>query len=151
VRNASKNVANARKSRVGDKIKRRMSMRYADISEPMAIPNVPQLPQQYLRPIAEAQGIIIEDVEEDEDLLLVSRTDGYDDGGISSYGGFGVSGAARRIAKKPVVVLDAEALQQADFDPNSCQWCNQAWNESRLEKLSLRHQGNDPQYLRNRD
>jgi len=43
-RNAQGNETDARKSRVDDKIKRRMSMRYADISVPQPTENVPALP-----------------------------------------------------------------------------------------------------------
>ncbi|KAF8314536.1 hypothetical protein DL93DRAFT_2058184 [Clavulina sp. PMI_390] len=41
-----KQRVDARKSRVGDKIKKRMSMRYADISDPVGIPDVPAMPTQ---------------------------------------------------------------------------------------------------------
>ena len=43
-RNLKRNNTDARKSRVDDKIKRRMSMRYADISVPQPTENVPALP-----------------------------------------------------------------------------------------------------------
>jgi len=43
-RNGQRNEKDARKSRVDDKIKRRMSMRYADISVPQPTENVPALP-----------------------------------------------------------------------------------------------------------
>ncbi|KAF9653216.1 hypothetical protein BDM02DRAFT_3087985 [Thelephora ganbajun] len=43
-RNAKRNNTDARKSRVDDKIKRRMSMRYADISVPQPTENIPALP-----------------------------------------------------------------------------------------------------------
>lgn len=43
-RNIKRNDTDARKSRVDDKIKRRMSMRYADISVPQPTENVPALP-----------------------------------------------------------------------------------------------------------
>lgn len=43
-RNIKRKNADARKSRVDDKIKRRMSMRYADISVPQPTENIPALP-----------------------------------------------------------------------------------------------------------
>ena len=43
-RNVKRKDTDARKSRVDDKIKRRMSMRYADISVPQPTENVPALP-----------------------------------------------------------------------------------------------------------
>jgi exocyst complex component 8 len=43
-RNIKRKNTDARKSRVDDKIKRRMSMRYADISVPQPTENVPALP-----------------------------------------------------------------------------------------------------------
>ena len=43
-RNVKRTDTDARKSRVDDKIKRRMSMRYADISVPQPTENIPALP-----------------------------------------------------------------------------------------------------------
>ena len=43
-RNVHRDAKDARKSRVDDKIKRRMSTRYADISVPQPTENVPALP-----------------------------------------------------------------------------------------------------------
>lgn len=89
----------ARKSRVGDKIKKRMSMRYADISEPVGIPDVPAIPTRALRPMR--NDIIMEE----EEIL------DYDD--LAPAGG-------RRGLAKPIVTVDKEAMQQNGFDPSAC-------------------------------
>jgi len=90
----------ARKSRVGDKIKKRMSMRYADISEPMNIPDVPSISGRALKPIQRSDVIV-----EEEDIL------DYED--VATTTGLRVSG-------KAAVVIDKEAMQQSSFDPESC-------------------------------
>lgn len=94
-----KQRADARKSRVGDKIKKRMSMRYADISDPVGIPEVPSLPNRAFRPIQ--RDIIAEE----EEIL------GYDDVAPASE---------RRIGARAVIKIDKEAMQQTSFDPDAC-------------------------------
>lgn len=89
-----------RKSRVGDKIKKRMSMRYADISEPINIPDVPSIPGRALRPIQRGDVMV-----EEEDIL------DYDD--VNATTGL-------RAGNKPAIVIDKEAMQQNSFDPEAC-------------------------------
>ncbi|KAG8746810.1 exocyst complex component exo84, partial [Ceratobasidium sp. 428] len=90
----SKANKDVRKSRVDDKMKRRMSARYADISDPRdaEVPDMPDL--RDLRRIAGA-GPTFYDDEEDEPL-----------------GGVGMGEEAR------VDVLDVRDLEQEDFDPD---------------------------------
>jgi hypothetical protein len=86
-----------RKSRVGDKIKKRMSMRYADISEPMNVPDVPPIPRRALQ----RNDMIVEE----EDIL------DYDE----------VAAATDlRAGKNAVVTIDKDAMQQSGFDPEAC-------------------------------
>lgn len=106
-----KQRADARKSRVGDKIKKRMSMRYADISEPVGIPEVPSMPNRALRPIQ--RDIIAEE----EEIL------DYDDVAPSSQ---------RRIGTRAAVTIDKEAMQQTGFDPDSCMYFTSSSFSSRL-------------------
>ncbi len=82
----------ARKSRVDDKIKKRMSTRYADISGPTEIPNVPSVPAlpMKLRPLREEEEKDMEDIH------------GY------------------RQNDAPSQVVDLAALRQPDFNPESC-------------------------------
>jgi len=75
-------------------------MRYADISEPMNIPDVPSIPGRSLRPIQRSDVIV-----EEEDIL------DYED--VAAKTGL-------RIGGKPAVVIDKEAMQQSSFDPESC-------------------------------
>ncbi|KAG9124358.1 exocyst complex component exo84 [Ceratobasidium sp. 392] len=93
----SKANKDARKSRVDDKMKRRMSARYADISDPhdAEVPDMPDL--RDLRRIA-GTGPTFYDDEEDEPL-----------GGT----GGGMGEEAR------VDVLDVRDLEQEDFDPDA--------------------------------
>lgn len=94
----SKGNKDARKSRVDDKMKRRMSARYADISDPRdaEVPDMPDL--RDLRRIA-ATGPTFYDDEEDEPL-----------GG----GGTGMGEDSR------IDVLDVRDLEHEDFDPDAC-------------------------------
>ncbi|KAG8687826.1 exocyst complex component exo84, partial [Ceratobasidium sp. 395] len=91
----SKANKDVRKSRVDDKMKRRMSARYADISDPRdaEVPDMPDL--RDLRRIA-GTGPTFYDDEEDEPL-----------------GGVGMGEEAR------VDVLDVRDLEQEDFDPDA--------------------------------
>lgn len=94
----------ARKSRVGDKIKKRMSMRYADISEPVGIPDVPSLPTHALRDIRRNDVIV-----EEEDIL------DYDEAAAATD---------RRTRGKAAVTIDKEAMQSTSFDPDACMYFN---------------------------
>ena len=82
----------ARKSRVDDKIKKRMSTRYADISGPTVIPHVPRVPAlpMNLRPLEEEEEKDVEDIH------------GY------------------RQNDAPSQVVDLAVLRQSDFNPESC-------------------------------
>lgn len=95
--------ADARKSRVGDKIKKRMSMRYADISDPVGVPEVPSLPTRALRSFQRSDVIA-----EEEEIL------DYDD--------VVAPGAGRRIAARTNITIDKEAMQQNGFDPDACMY-----------------------------
>lgn len=92
-----------RKSRVDDRIKKRMSMRYAEISAPTniegggGIPDVPALPLS-LRPGG----------------AVVSR----DDAGAS---GDGSSVVTRRERAEDPRVLERRMLDKDDFDPDACE------------------------------
>lgn len=114
-----KTAQNARKSRVGDKIKRRMSMRYADISDPIGIPDVPALPNQMLRPTGEYSRQTFDEPEEEEEELLVDGRGNYYQNDPRTSGYVGPSGGTRRPAKRSVE-LDTEALLQSSFDPDAC-------------------------------
>lgn len=99
----------ARKSRVDDKMKRRMSARYADISDPRdaEVPDMPDL--RDLRRIAAGSGggggggggYGYYDEDEDE--------------GAVGAGGVGEEGGGR------VDVLDVRDLEQEEFDPDACE------------------------------
>ena len=56
-KNTLKGDKDARKSRVGDKIKKRMSTRYADMPESTSIPDVPALPIRAIRTADDAENI----------------------------------------------------------------------------------------------
>ncbi|QRV80374.1 exocyst complex component EXO84 [Ceratobasidium sp. AG-Ba] len=92
----SKGNKDARKSRVDDKMKRRMSARYADISDPRdaEVPDMPDL--RDLRRIA-GTGPTFYDDDEDEPL-----------------GGLGGAGEEGRVD-----VLDVRDLEHEDFDPDA--------------------------------
>lgn len=75
-------------------------MRYADISEPMNIPDVPSIPGRALRPIQRDDLIV-----EEEDIL------DYDDVAAAND-----AHAGKRVA----VTIDKEAMQQSGFDPEAC-------------------------------
>ncbi|KAG9100956.1 exocyst complex component exo84 [Ceratobasidium sp. UAMH 11750] len=94
----SKGNKDARKSRVDDKMKRRMSARYADISDPRdaEVPDMPDL--RDLRRIKAGTGPTFYDDDEDEPLG-------------------GVGGAMGEEAR--VDVLDVRDLEQEDFDPDA--------------------------------
>lgn len=77
-----------------------MSMRYADISEPINIPDVPSIPGRALRPIQRGDVMV-----EEEDIL------DYDD--VNATTGL-------RAGNKPAIVIDKEAMQQNSFDPEAC-------------------------------
>jgi hypothetical protein len=96
----SKGNKDARKSRVDDKMKRRMSARYADISDPRdaEVPDMPDL--RDLRRIA-GTGPTFYDDDEDEPV-----------GGIG--GGMG--------EESRVDVLDVRDLEQEEFDPDACMY-----------------------------
>lgn len=86
-----KGGGNAPKSRVDDRIKKRMTMRYADISEPshLSIPNMPSLPANPL-PGTSVRG-------RDEQLFVESPTKQED---------------PRR--------ADIKAMELENFDPEAC-------------------------------
>ncbi|KAF8327616.1 uncharacterized protein EI90DRAFT_3126976 [Cantharellus anzutake] len=83
--------SDARKSRVDDKIKKRMSMRYAEISGPTDIPDVPSVPPlpMQLRQFEEAKGV--------EDIL------GYRQSDVPSSG----------------QIIDLAIFQQSEFNPDA--------------------------------
>ena len=92
-RGVKRNNTDARKSRVDDKIKRRMSMRYADISVPQPTENVPALPSvpAGLRPTH-------------------GRTD--------SQGSMRIR---REKQKEDARVAENKLLDKQDFDPDICE------------------------------
>ena len=97
-------------------------MRYADISEPIGIPDVPALPTQMLRPIGEySQQPTFDEPEEEEELLVEGRGNyGYENDTATS-GYVGSSGGARRFARRAAVELDTDALREPNFDPDACE------------------------------
>jgi len=93
-RNLKRNDTDARKSRVDDKIKRRMSMRYADISVPQPTENIPALPTipAGFRPThvrSESQG-----------SLRIKREK----------------------QKEEIKVAENKLLDKQDFDPDVCEY-----------------------------
>lgn len=90
----------ARKSRVDDKIKKRMSMRYAEISGPTGISEVPEVPTlpSTLRP---------------------GRGNSGDDANARVLGD-GASVATRRERSDDPRVLERRMLDKDDFDPDAC-------------------------------
>jgi hypothetical protein len=87
-----KTLKDPRKSRVDDKIKKRMSMRYADISAPtgLDIPAVPGLPNRTsIRPGGRDQDEIVQD---------------------------------RVSAKEDPWAPDKQLLEAEDFDADACEW-----------------------------
>jgi exocyst complex component 8 len=88
---SEKGVKNAPKSRVDDRIKKRMTMRYADISQPsqLSIPSLPPFPADTI-PEVSIRG-------RDERLLVESPT---------------AQGDPRR--------ADVKAMEQENFDPEAC-------------------------------
>ncbi|KAH7338844.1 Cullin repeat-like-containing domain protein [Rhizoctonia solani] len=95
----SKGNKDARKSRVDDKMKRRMSARYADISDPRdaEVPDMPDL--RDLRRIAQGGAPANTFYDEDEDDV-----------------GVGVPGVGEEAR---VDVLDVRDLEQEEFDPDA--------------------------------
>jgi hypothetical protein len=104
----SKSNKDARKSRVDDKMKRRMSARYADISDPRdaEVPDMPDL--RDLRRIAQGSSSGPVKTFDDED---------EDDGGLA---GIGSSTGVVRREEPRVDVLDVRDLEQEEFDPDAC-------------------------------
>ncbi|CAE6507232.1 unnamed protein product [Rhizoctonia solani] len=96
----SKGNKDARKSRVDDKMKRRMSARYADISDPRdaEVPDMPDL--RDLRRIAQGGAPANTFYDEDEDDVGVG----------------GPVGAGEEVR---VDVLDVRDLEQEEFDPDA--------------------------------
>jgi len=94
----SGSTKDAPKSRVDDRIKKRMSMRYADISGPTnaSVPPMPTVPMS-LRP-----GIIslVKEEAQSDDGVNKKEKEKYED---------------PRIA-------DRKMLDKEDFDPDACEW-----------------------------
>jgi exocyst complex component 8 len=90
----------APKSRVDDRIKKRMTMRYADISGPtsLSIPNIPSLPN-------------------------ISRSGPKDEGGQSLLV---ESPTAEEDPKK----TDMKAMEQDNFDPEACKFFHKYLSEA---------------------
>lgn len=86
-----------RKSRVDDKIKKRMSMRYADISAPtdLNVPSVPRLPVG----ISSAGGRQGGGVSREQDEMVRDRSEVREDPGAA----------------------DKRILDKEDFDPDACE------------------------------
>jgi hypothetical protein len=95
---SSASTKDARKSRVDDRIKKRMSMRYADISGPTnaSVPPMPTVPMS-LRP--GVIGVVKEEVQSDDGANKKEK-EKYED---------------PRIA-------DRKMLDKEDFDPDTCEW-----------------------------
>lgn len=96
--NSSASAKDVRKSRVDDRIKKRMSMRYADISGPTnaSVPPMPTVPMS-LRP--GVIGTVKEEVQSDDGASKKEK-EKYED---------------PRIA-------DRKMLDKEDFDPDACEW-----------------------------
>ena len=97
----------SRKSRVGDKIKKRMSMRYADISTP-AMPDIPSMPSM---PILEETW---------EEPRSVPRLDDERIAGPVRPRGDG-SQRRREIVEEDSRGSDVELLTRENFDPDACE------------------------------
>lgn len=83
-----------RKSRVDDKIKKRMSMRYADISAPTPTDNVPAVPA----------------------LPIGVRPHHMHSGSRGSIE------MVRERQKEDAAVAENRLLDKQDFDPDACEW-----------------------------
>lgn len=96
-----------RATRVDDKIKKRMSMRYADISSPTNV-SVPPLPTI---PLALRPG-------------LGPGTSGKRDATDYAYTGERDEGErGERVGKEETREADLRMLDQDKFDPDACEWC----------------------------
>ncbi|KZP28786.1 hypothetical protein FIBSPDRAFT_728388 [Athelia psychrophila] len=116
----------ARKSRVDDKIKKRMSMRYAEISGPTGISEVPEVPTlpSTLRP---------------------GRGNSGDDANARVLGD-GASVATRRERSDDPRVLERRMLDKDDFDPDAylrVKLANSTESELRTLQSSLRASKDD--------
>ena len=99
----------ARKSRVDDKMKRRMSARYADISDPRdaEVPDMPDL--RDLRRIAGGSG----GGGGGGGYAAMFYDDDEDEGAVGAAGGDEMGGR--------IDVLDVRDLEQEEFDPDACE------------------------------
>ena len=95
----------ARKSRVDDRIKKRMSMRYADISGPanISVPDIPSIPLG---------------------LRAVNRDDGASVGRGSMAGedGKSVRREGKEREREDPRIAEKKMLDKDDFDADACVW-----------------------------
>lgn len=102
---AKKQSKDVRKSRVDDRIKKRMSMRYADISGPtdVSVPDMPSIPLG-LRP--------------------GNRDDGSSVGRGSAAGEEGKSGRreGKERDREDPRIAEKKMLDKDDFDADACAW-----------------------------
>lgn len=104
----TKENRDARKSRVGDKIKKRMSMRYAEISEPapvgrgpgVGMPALPSMPEVPLGRTMDRQR---------------PRQEGYDRP-LREL----VDDEPDEVQQDPLII-DTKVLEQPNFDPDACE------------------------------
>lgn len=98
-----------RTSRVDDKIKKRMSMRYAEISGPKELQNIPPVPNFASQMTSEPKGGVMLRIDDGKD-----RNDALEE------------------AK--VVADDKKLLGADDFDPEACKWFQDMLNLSKVKQ-----------------